>query len=141
MNSSSNTEIRAILDSSALVSYTKGHVHVGEVIREVADEDACVIAIPAAALAAAHAHNTGNHHAQRLLVLLTTLPGIAVLSLAADTAASMAGTLTIVDGDISLAHAVWTANKHRAVLFTTRPADVEKLVPHPNVIVIPLDDA
>jgi hypothetical protein len=56
-------EIRAVLDRSALQSYARGHVHVGELLIDIADEKAS-IAIPAAALADAHAAALENEHAR-----------------------------------------------------------------------------
>jgi hypothetical protein len=134
-------EIRGVLDRSALQSYANGHVHIGEIIREVADEDNVAVAIPAAALAEAHADNFGDDHARELLVLVTTLPGTTVLDLNREVAGSIAGALRLTHGDVSRAQAVWTANKHRALLFTTEPGDVKSMVPSGNIIAISAEDA
>jgi len=133
-------EIRGVLDRSALQSYVNGHVHIGEIIREVADEDNVAVAIPAAALAEAHADNSGDDHARKLLVLVTTLPGTTVLNLDREVAGSMAGAVRLTHGDLSRAHAVWTANKYRALLFTTEPGDVKSLVPSNNIIAISTEE-
>jgi hypothetical protein len=133
-------EIRAVLDRSALQSYARGHVHVGELLIDIADEKAS-IAIPAAALADAHAAALENEHARALLRLLTTLPGTAVLKLDAETASSMAGTFVVTNGDTARAHAVWAANKHNALYLTTEPDEVKSLVPADNVHAIPDEDA
>jgi hypothetical protein len=134
-------KIHAVLDRSALQSYAQGHVHVGEIVREIGDEDGLGIGIPAAALAEAHASYLGDDHARILLHMLTTLPETTVLNLDRDTARSMAGFVPHTNGDLSRAHAVWAANKYHALYFTTEPATVKSVVPDRNVLAIPAEDA
>jgi hypothetical protein len=134
-------DIRAVFDRSALQSYVRGHVHVGELIREIADEDNAFVAIPAAALAEAHADNIDNDHARALLGVVTTLPGTKVLNLDREAARSMAGALMLANGDIARAHAVWVANRHHALFFTTEPGEIKSIVPDRNIVLIPTEDA
>jgi hypothetical protein len=133
-------EIRAVLDRSALQSYARGHVHIGELLIDVADEDAH-LAIPAATLADAHASFLEDEHARALLRLLVTLPGTAILRLDAATANAMAPTCTQAEGDLSKAHAVWAANHLGALYLTTEPDTVASLVPPDYIHPIPVKDA
>jgi hypothetical protein len=133
-------EIRAVLDRSALQSYARGHVHIGELLIDIADEQAD-LAIPAVTLADAHASFLDDEHARALLRLLVTLPGTAVLKFDAATANAMAPTCVQADGDISKAHAVWAANHLGALYFTTEPDTVASLVPPDYIHPIPAKDA
>jgi hypothetical protein len=132
-------EIRAVLDRSALESYARSHVHVGELITVVADEGR--VGIPAVALLDAHARALGNERARALLNFLVTLEGVTVLKLGADEARELAGTVSLTGGDIPRAHAVWLANTRKAIFFTTEPDEVKFLVPPDNVLQIPAEDA
>jgi hypothetical protein len=134
-------EIRAVLDRSALLSYARGHVHVGEVVREVADEENVFVAIPVLALLQAHADSLDTPQAGALLRVITTLPGIKVMEVDAAVADRMAGVVVVTNGDLSGAHAVWTANSNHALLMTTKPDDVKTLVPEANIIPISAEDA
>jgi hypothetical protein len=136
----SDPEIRGVLDRSALQSYAVSHVHVGELIREIADEDN-VVAIPAATLAQAHVDNFGDDHVRGRLRVISTLEGTTVLDLDREVAASMAGTLLHTQGDMSKAQAVWTANKYEALFITTEPGEVKGLIPEGNLLVISKEDA
>ncbi|MEU5723487.1 hypothetical protein ABZ783_16905 [Micromonospora sp. NPDC047738] len=78
-------EIRAILDASAILSYSRGHVHVGELLVDIADEGA-YLGLPTVALLEAYAQTSDRPAAARLGVL-ATLPGVAVLPLSAPDAA------------------------------------------------------
>lgn len=132
-------EIRAVLDRSALRSYTLGHLHVGELLVDIANENSC-LAVPACTLADANAEVAKDEHARALLRLFVTLPGTTVLDLDAESALSMAGTVVQTSGDLSRAHAVWAANKHDAYYITTEPKTVTSLIPPDNVHPIPADD-
>jgi len=133
-------EIHAVLDRSALLSYARGHVHIGELLIDVADEEAN-LAIPAVTLADAHASLLEDEHARALLRLLVTLPGTAVLRLDAATADAMAPTCVQTGGDTSKAHAVWAANHLGALYLTTEPDTVASLVPPDYILPIPAKDA
>jgi hypothetical protein len=133
-------EIRAVLDCSALQSYALGHVHIGELLIDIADEGADM-AIPAVTLAEANGFLIQDAHARALLGLLVTLPGTVVLPLDAATARDMAPTAVQAHGDLSRAHAVWAANRHGALYLTTEPDTVVALIPPDNVHLIPAKDA
>jgi hypothetical protein len=132
--------IQAVLDRSAMESYARGHIHVGELLVDIADEGAHV-GVPAAALLDAHARALHDEHARALLRLLTTLEGVAVLDLDADAAAALAGAVPLAKGDMARAHAAWAANKHAAHYLTTEPDAAAALVPADHIHVLPTDDA
>jgi hypothetical protein len=132
--------IQAVLDRSALQSYTRGHVHVGELLIDVADEGACM-AVPTVTLLDAYVQSLGNEHATALLNLIVTLPGIAVIDLDAKTASATAEEVPSANGDLSRSHSVWAAKTHDAYYLTTEPAEVADLLPPGQVHVIPNKDA
>ncbi|BCJ54686.1 hypothetical protein Asp14428_61610 [Actinoplanes sp. NBRC 14428] len=137
---SENPVIRAVLDRSALRSYARGHLHVGELLVDIADEGAAM-GIPAAALLDAHAASVGDEHARALLRLLVTLPGIKVLDLDARTAPPAADVMPAAKGDIPRSHAVWAAKEHEAYYLTTEPTAVQGLLPPGQIHPIPGRDA
>ena len=132
--------IQAVLDRSALQSYARGHVHVGELLIDVADEGA-FMAVPTVTLLDAYAQSLGNEHATALLNLIVTLPGIAVIDLDAPTASATAEEVPNSNGDLSRSHSVWAAKAHDAYYLTTEPAEVTDLLPPGQVHVIPSKDA
>jgi hypothetical protein len=132
--------IKAVLDRSALESYTRGHVHVGELVATSADKDN-LIAVPSVALLEAHANANGDKHAQALLDLFTTLRGVSVLGLGSEEAKGVADAVEFTAGDLSRAHSVWAALEYDAVYFTTEPDQVIGVLTDNQVIVIPTDDA
>lgn len=133
-------EIRAVLDSSAILSYARGHVHVGELLVDIADEGAYV-ALPTVALLDAYAQVVSDRAASARLGVLATLPGVVVLPLTAAGAAEVAATVHLVKADLSRAHAVWSALEHDAYYLTTEPHLVPAVIAPELVHVIPLDDA
>ena len=135
-----NPEIRMVLDRSALQSYARGHVHVGELIIDVVDEGAYV-GVPAAALLDAHVQSQGDEYAKALLRVLVTLEGVEVLKLDASSASAVAGTVPLAGGDVGRAHAAWAANACKARYLTAEPDEVKSLVPADNVHPIPTEDA
>lgn len=128
MSTETPGKIRAVLDRSAIQSYGRGHIHIGELLVDIADEGAHM-AVPAVSLLDAHASFGKDAHARALLRLLVTLPGIAVLKLDAAAASAIAPTCVQADGDLSRAHAVWAANHFGALYLTTEPDSVVSLVP------------
>jgi hypothetical protein len=131
--------IQAVLDRSALRSYAQGHVHVGELLIDVADEGSSM-AIPTVALFDAFAESRGDERAMALLSLLLTLPGIAVINLDAKTALAASAEVSPAKGDLSRSHAVWAAKEHDAYFLTTEPGEVEELLPPAQIHVIPATD-
>lgn len=132
-------EIRAVLDASAVLSYSRGHVHVGELLVDIADEGAYV-GLPTVALLKAYAQTSDRPAAARLGVL-ATLPGVAVLPLSAPDAAQAATTVRLTKGDLARAHAVWAALQHDAYYLTCEPHLVPAVIAPELVHHIPVDDA
>lgn len=127
----SGDQIAVVLDATALAAYVDGHVAVGELIAEVADEGRTV-GVPAACLAAAYAATSSDVGAA-LLALLTTTPAVTVLPLGAEPGvndARQTGVLArAAGGDIALGHAARTAIAHRAHLATTDPKPAAVVLP------------
>src|SRR5439155_9920274 len=80
--------IRAVLDSSAMLSYVRGHVHVGELVIDIAAEGASV-ALPTVALLGAYTRAGDDESVRDRLGVLTALDGIEVLPLGPDDAATV----------------------------------------------------
>ncbi|SCG72721.1 hypothetical protein [Micromonospora inositola] len=133
-------EIRAVLDSSAILSYSRAHVHVGELLVDIADEGAYV-GLPTVALLDAYAQIRTDQPASARLGVLATLPGVAVLPLTAADAAAVAATVRLVKGDLARAHCVWAALAHDAYYLTSEPHLVPAVIAPELVHYIPLDDA
>jgi hypothetical protein len=134
-------EIRAVLDCTALQSYARGHVHVGELFREVGDEEDSLIAIPSVALMDAHARSLDNAAARALLKYVVTLPNAVVLDLDTATVPIVARHVPVMNGDLSRAHAVWAAMAYGALCFTTEPEAYPPQVLPEQVVAIPAEDA
>ncbi|OJF13702.1 hypothetical protein [Couchioplanes caeruleus] len=133
-------EIRAVLDRSAIQSYAQGHVHVGEVITEIAGERAYV-GIPATALLDAHARCGDDKVARARLDVLVHLPGARTLDLTAETAGRVAGTVAFTGGDLARSHAIWAALEHSAAYLTAEPQESTRLVADDRIIIVPAGDA
>jgi hypothetical protein len=65
-NDQINAPVRIVLDSSAIVAFTRGSIHVGEVLAELVDEDASA-ALPAVCLVEA-VHSVADFERLDLLV-------------------------------------------------------------------------
>jgi hypothetical protein len=136
---SATAEVRGVLDASAVLSYARGHVHVGELLVEIA-EDGAVTALPTVALFDAYSRLTDAAGRGRVGVL-AALPGVEALALAATDAASAAPAVRLTGGDLGRAHAVWVALHHGAYLLTCEPGSIPAIVPREQVHAIPVDDA
>ncbi len=137
---SGDVEYRAVLDSSAMVSYAQGHLHVGEIVIEVAAEDAYV-ALPTVALLDAYSRTVGNEPAHARLGILVALPGIQVLELGPLDASEVSLAVPLVAGDLARAHAVWAALEYDAYYLTTEPHLAPSILTADQVHHIPADDA
>ncbi|GEM_PF-3424425 len=133
-------ELRAVLDSSAMVSYARGHVHVGEMVVDIAEEGAYV-ALPTVTLIRAHAEVGADAAARARLVLLPAVPGIHVLPLGPAEAAKVSRYLHRFHGDPARAHAVWAALSHGAYFLTSDPEPVASAIPADQIHYIPPTDA
>jgi hypothetical protein len=134
------TELRAVLDVSALLSYAREHVHVGEILIEI-NNDGGQVGIPATALFDAFARLTDNAVGRDHLGLLVTLPGAVVLDLGRSQARGAADVVPLVKGDLAKAHVVWAALQHMAYLFTVEPEGVPNVVNREQIVPIPEADA
>jgi hypothetical protein len=133
-------EVRAVLETSALLSYARGHVHVGELLIDIADEGV-YMGLPSVALLDAHARLLRDGPARARLGVLVTLPGVAVLLLGDDEASAAAATVPQTDNDLARAHAVWAALKHGAYYLTGHPDLASSVIPVDQIHYIPADDA
>src|SRR6266508_3589458 len=131
--------IQAVLDASAMLSYARGHVHVGELLIDIADGGASM-GLPTVALMAAYGRVGTDEPARARLALLATLPGVEVLPLGARKAAEASLVIPPVEGDLALAHAVSTAMEHRAYYLTTEPHLVKHVLVEHQIHEIPADD-
>ena len=134
-------EIRAVLDHTALHSYARGHVHVGELFGEVTMEENALVAIPSVALLEAHARCIDDPHAKSLLNYMVTLPGATVLDLDLPTVPEAAGYVRTMRGNLSRAHTAWAAGAYEALCVTTEPEAYPEQVLQDQVVVIPTKDA
>jgi hypothetical protein len=132
--------IRAVLDRSAIESYGRGHMHVGELITEI-DNERAAIGIPATALLEAHAGFLADKLATARLAVLTGLPGTAMLNLDADAAEAIAPIVPHAGGDLARSHAVWAAREYSAVYLTSELDKTARLVDEDRVIAISPEEA
>jgi hypothetical protein len=133
-------EVRAVLDVSAMLSYAREHVHVGELLTMLGAEDG-IAALPTTALLDAYGRVTDDPLATARLDVLTTLPTTAVDPLDALEARATAGVIPLVKGDLARAHAIWSALEHEAYLFTTEPERTPSILDAEDIVVIPKNDA
>jgi hypothetical protein len=136
-------EIRAVLDRSAMLSYAPDHVHVGEIIIEIAAEGAYV-GLPAVALLDAYARVPADAPAAARLRVLAALSGATVLPLGAREAGAVARAVSLVAGDpagdLARAHAVRVALDHGAYYLTTRPETAPPILAADQIHAIPGTD-
>jgi len=125
-------DIAVVLDDTALRAYLAGHVAVGELIAEIADEDRHV-GIPAACLAAAYAATADDDVGTALLALLMTTPAVQLLPLGVEPGADdvrQAGILArAAGGDIATGHAIRSALAHQAHYATVKPGPATAALP------------
>jgi hypothetical protein len=125
--------IAAVFDTSALLAFVTGHVAVGELIAEIADERRQV-AIPASCLAAARAAIDDELAAAHLL-LLTTTPAVALMPLGSDRAGAAESLSRVGEfargagGDVGVGHTVFVALEHGAHVATMRPDLLAPVLP------------
>lgn len=120
-------DVAVVLDTTALIAYTRGQVSVGELMAEVADEGRHV-AVPAACLSAAYAAGRGDLHTA-MLALLMTSPVVRIVPLGPETARQAGVLARAADGDIALGHAAVIALTHEAHYATTDPKTAAAFLP------------
>lgn len=127
----SDTPVAVVLDSTALAAYLDGHVAVGELIAEVADEGRQV-GIPAVCLAAAYA-GCADEVGAALLTLLANTRAVRVLPLGVEPGAvdvRQTGALArAAGGDVALGHAARAAIAHEAHIATGDPKSAAAVMP------------
>jgi hypothetical protein len=109
--------IRVILDGTAVAAYATGSDDVGEVLREVADEEGCRFAVPAACLTDGAAATSSD--LWPVLDVLLAHPRCVRLPYGYDWRDLAAATATL--GGQGRAAAMLAAVDHRAYLLTTEP--------------------
>jgi hypothetical protein len=132
--------VRAVLDSSAVLSYARGHVHVGELLIEVADEEA-LVALPVLALLDAYTHIAETDPARGRIEVLAALPTIMVLPLERNEAADIAAIIPLAKGDLPRAHTTWAALQYGAYYITVEPELVPPNIAASRIQAIPAEDA
>lgn len=129
-----------MLDATALLSHARGHVHVGELLVEIAEEGAYT-ALPTTVLTRGYAQVHPERVGLARLGLLPTVPGVHVLGLDVAQAPRVARYLGLLGGDLARAHAVWAALNHDAYLLTSEPDAVAAIVPADQIHYIPTGDS
>jgi hypothetical protein len=142
-------EIRVVLDTTAILSYARGHVHVGEMIVDIMDEGAHV-GLPTVALLDAHSRISKQEQETRARIgVLAAMPGVVVLALGPDEAVAIPETVSRFDDDGNLradydlarAFAAWVAVEHHAYYLTSEPDNVPAVLADWQVHYISHDDA
>jgi hypothetical protein len=133
--------IRAVLDRSALLSYARGHVHVGEAIGEITDERDARVGIPAVALLEAHLELAADLDSRLLLRLLAARPTTHLIGIEENAVSAVADIARLTRGDLGQAQAAWATIKFETVCMSARPADVPSIVQREAIIQIPPTDA
>jgi hypothetical protein len=133
-------KIVAVLDRSALQSYSRGHIHVGQILTEVGLEKDAYVGIPAVALLEARAGAVLDKSAFSLLEYITTLSTVAVLPLDRDEALGAESAVLATVGDLARAHAVRAAMTHRVSCYTTEPERFPALMLRNQIVGIPAED-
>jgi hypothetical protein len=121
--------VRLVLDTSAVLSFTRGSIHVGEPISEVADEGG-VSGLPTLCLAAAKWMVDDRDRLQ----VLTEHPDTVVVPASHDPFAL--GIVETSVGSLDASSAVLTAIDQRAFIMTARPGLYRGLVDSGPIIEI-----
>jgi PIN domain nuclease of toxin-antitoxin system len=108
--------VRLILDTSAVLAYIKGSIHVGELITELQDEADIRFAVPVLCLAEAGTVSDDGD----TLVLLARHGRATVTSVPADRWLDLVN-LSKMLGRVNHAATFMTATKHQAYLVTATP--------------------
>jgi hypothetical protein len=117
--------VTVVLDTSAIVAYTKGSVAVGELLSIIADDGDTVL-IPASCLAAAGRQL--GHGEEALLGVLSTAPCVALAPLTPEQAIPVGISARRAAG-IDQGHAAVEAIGHSAQLATQDGAAMGRLLP------------
>jgi hypothetical protein len=132
--------MQAVLDGSAMVSYARGHIHVGETMLEVSEDDG-IVGVPATALLDAYVRLAGDGPALARLGLLGSMPSVAVLPLGRREAEEVADVVPFIKGDLARGHAIWAAVRDGAYILTSEPHTMPDIIHRDQIIPIPFEDA
>lgn len=135
------SKIRAILDHSAMLSYAGGHIHVGEVMREIADDRESHVGLPVVALLQAHLEAAADKESRLLLRHLTALPYVSVLLIDELKVINIADVAALTGGDLARAHAAWVTLELDALCLTAEPERIPSIIQSEAIIAIPVEDA
>lgn len=117
--------VTVVLDTSAVLAYTKGSIAVGELLSIVTDDGDTVL-VPASCLAEAHRESPPAVDA--LLQILSAVPCVALAPLRPDQAAEV-GALARASSGIDVGHAAVEAIRNEAQLATQDGAAMSRLLP------------
>jgi hypothetical protein len=137
---SGEDQVHAVLDVSAMLSYARGHVHVGELLTEMCDEDKSV-AVPIITLLDAATRLVGDTPGRTRLSVWATLPAVTVMSPTWQDAMDISTVVPFTSGDLARAHAVATAARFDVYYLTTEPHLVPAILDEELIVAIPEDDA
>lgn len=116
--------VTAVLDTSALLAYTKGSLAVGELLAIITDDGDTVL-VPAACLAEAYRRLDGE---SSLLSLLSGIPCVAHAPLRPEQAAEV-GAVAAKGGSVHSGHAIVETVAADAQLVTNEAARMRGLLP------------
>jgi predicted nucleic acid-binding protein len=117
--------VTVVLDTSAVIAYTKASVAVGELLSIITDDGDTAL-VPATCLAEAHRRLTGGDEA--LLSILSNIPCVEHAPLSPDQASDV-GMLARRGGGIDLGHAAAMAVAHQAQLVSQDVLTMSRLLP------------
>jgi len=117
--------VTAVLDTTAVLAYTKGSIAVGELLSIITDDGDTVL-IPATCIAEAHRRLTDD--GDSLLSILSTTPCVELSPLLPDQAAEV-GAVSGSNGGVDLGHAAVEAVAREAQLVTQDVAVMSRLLP------------
>jgi hypothetical protein len=117
--------VTVILDTTAVLAYTKGSIAVGELLSIVADDGDTAV-VPASCLAEAYRQLAEGGDA--LLAVLSAVPCVEVAPLAAERATEV-GVAARRSAGIDVGHAAAEAVGHGAQLATQDGAAMSRLLP------------
>jgi hypothetical protein len=120
--------VRLVLDTSAILAFAGGSIHVGETISQV-DENGAVFGLPVACLASAHKAD------ERMLHLLTTHHACELLTVSADEWPQWAVMCEVL-GQLDVAAALLAASNFDCDVLTAEPDAYRALGDDPPVIAI-----
>lgn len=133
--------VRVVLDRSAMLSYARGHIHVGEAISEISEDHEGRIGLPVVAFLQAHVQVAADKDSRLLLRHLATLPSVSVLPIERRSVEGVAEVAGHTGGDLGGAHAAWAAVELDALCLTAEPESLASVLQPEAIIAVPSEDA